>query len=244
MLHQITPSVFVSDYTEATDRPRLGYVHGTKRSLMIDAGNSADHAKEFLKELEDRGLPAPDLIGLTHWHWDHVYGLHALSALSVCTALTQAKLIEMQGWKWDEASMQERLKSGEDIPFCDEHIRVEYPDRTEIRVTTADLTFEDTLTFDLGTLTCIFRRLPNCHAEDSCVIYIPEEKILFLGDIISEDFHHGQPHYRPDCLKALIRALQSLDFTVAIHGHTEFFTKTDLLSLLETSLQGLSDKDY
>ncbi len=33
-----------------TDRPILGMVVGNNKTLMIDAGNSEDHAKYFIKE--------------------------------------------------------------------------------------------------------------------------------------------------------------------------------------------------
>lgn len=237
MLTSLTQNIFVSDYVEATDRPRLGFVRGSKFSLMIDAGNSKEHAQEFLNELKKLDLPSPDFVILTHWHWDHVYGLHALKTISICTESTQSKLIEMSGWEWTPIAMAKRLESGEDIEFCDVHIRVEYPDLSKIIVKKADLTFMDRLTLDLGQKEIRVMRLPNSHAPDSCVVLIPEDKILFLGDIISEDFHHGAPHYDRTSLGALIRALEEIDFNTAIHGHTEIFSKVELMSYLDESYQ-------
>lgn len=237
MLTSLTQNIFVSDYVEATDRPRLGYVRGSRYSLMIDAGNSKAHALEFLNDLKALDLPDPDFVILTHWHWDHVYGLHALKAVSICTESTQAKLIEMSEWEWTPSAMAKRLETGEDIEFCDVHIRVEYPDLSTIIIKKADLTFRDWLSLDLGQKEIRIMRLPNSHSPDSCVVFVPDEKILFLGDIISEDFHHGTPHYDRSSLSGLIRALDGIDFKQAIHGHTDIFSKSELMAYLDESYQ-------
>jgi glyoxylase-like metal-dependent hydrolase (beta-lactamase superfamily II) len=195
---------------------------------MIDAGNSPAHLNQFLEACLKLGLDKPDFILLTHWHWDHVFGLAESRIPSICTNLTQLKLSEMGTWKWDDESMQQRLDWGEDIEFCDINMRVEYQDCTKIKARTADITFKDELQMDCGEITVVMKHLDNDHAIDSCVIYVPEEKILFLGDIISPDYHHGEPHYTQPKFTALWENLMSYDFEIAIHGHTEFFNKQTL----------------
>ncbi|PAC80536.1 Zn-dependent hydrolase, partial [Bacillus sp. 7788] len=61
-----------------TDRPILGMVVGSNKTLMIDAGNSKEHAKYFIKETLKHENLTPDMVVLTHWHWDHIFGLPAL----------------------------------------------------------------------------------------------------------------------------------------------------------------------
>ncbi|ESU33690.1 hypothetical protein G3A_05660 [Bacillus sp. 17376] len=61
-----------------TDRPILGMVVGTERTLMIDAGNSENHANLFIDMLKEKGVDEPSYVVLTHWHWDHIFGLSAL----------------------------------------------------------------------------------------------------------------------------------------------------------------------
>lgn len=232
MLNQITPSIYVSDNEELNDRPRLGYIKGSKYALMIDAGNSPAHAQLFLDELKQLHLKDPDFVLLTHWHWDHVYGLSHLNIPSICSAKTQAKLIEMQAWQWDLISMQARLISGEDIEFCDTCIKVEYEDPKTIHVKAADIIFDKFLNIDLGDLSCLILRLDNDHAEDSSVIFIPEEKVIFLGDITSPNYHDGPEHYSLEGITKLMDALEELNFDKAIHGHTEVMSKDEWMTFL------------
>lgn len=228
MLTQITPNIYISDYDSSNDRPRLGYVKGSRYNVMIDAGNSPAHFKSFIDDCHSLGLKDPDYILLTHWHWDHVFGLSGTSIPAISSTLTQDKLKEMSHWKWDNESMNQRLITGEDIEFCDMNIRIEYANPLDIRVRKADISFESELRIDLGNQTCILKRLDNDHATDSVVIYLTEDKVLFLGDIISPDYHHGDPYYTKNKYDNLIKELFNFDFEYAIHGHTEVFTRESL----------------
>lgn len=51
-----------------TDRPILGMVVGKEKTLMIDAGNSEEHAQLFLEMLKEQNVSSPDFVALTHWH--------------------------------------------------------------------------------------------------------------------------------------------------------------------------------
>lgn len=42
-----TPRVGYLAFSEATDRPNLGYVCGKRQAIMIDAGNSPRHVWEY-----------------------------------------------------------------------------------------------------------------------------------------------------------------------------------------------------
>jgi len=228
MLTQISNSIYISDFDSSNDRPRLGYIKGSRLSVMIDAGNSPAHFNQFMQECLEHNLALPDFIILTHWHWDHVYGLSGTSIPAISSKLTQEKLIEMSHWEWDDESMKKRLLTGEDIEFCDMNIRIEYANPSSINVRLSDITFDKELIINLGDKTCLLNRIENDHAPDSVVIYVTEEKALFLGDIISPDYHHGEPHYTKKNYDNLKNELFNYDFEYAIHGHTEVFTRETL----------------
>ena len=206
---------------------------------MVDAGNSSAHARLFLSALGQQGLPTPDYIALTHWHWDHCFGLHALEGASLCSTQTNAKLAEMAQWKWDDASMAQRLRDGIEITSCDENIKKEYANSEEIAVRTADIAFSGALSLDLGGMTAQLLPLPNSHAEGSLAVFIPEERALILGDIICEDYYSSNPPaHDPEKLAQMIEALQALEFDIALYGHGEPATdsKEELLEYLKKEL--------
>ena len=233
MLVKLTEKIYYLPYSEETDRPILGYIEGDKYSLMIDAGNSKKHVELFITEIEKAGLKYPDFVAITHSHWDHTYGMHALNAVSIACVRTNEYLKTMSTWDWSDEAMEGRLKTGEDIEFCDTMIRREYPNRKEISVKTADIIFHERLSLNLGNLSCEIIKLDSSHSDDCVVVYIPEEKTIFIGDIISEDFHHGEPVYYRDKLDSLTESFRNIDFKTALFGHMEPFKKNDLIKWLE-----------
>lgn len=235
MLKKLSERIYVSDFDSSNDRPRLGYIKGSRFNLMIDAGNSPAHFNQFMEECHQLGLKEPDFILLSHWHWDHVFGLTDTMIPAICSSLTQKKLIEMSQWKWDDKSMNDRLVKGDDIEFCDINMRIEYQDCTQIRTRKADITFNSEIEIDCGDITCIMKLIDNDHAPDSCVIYIKEEKTLFLGDIISEDYHHGEPHFTQEKFYPMWETIFAYDINYAIHGHTDIFNKQTLKDFYEES---------
>jgi len=240
-LKRLTERIWYQEADEKTDRPVLGYISGEKSSLMVDAGNSREHAALMLDGLVRCGLPYPRYVAITHWHWDHCYGMCGIDAVSVANLETNLKLIEMTTWEWTDRSMARRIETGEDILFCDENIRREYPDRSRIDVRTADIIFDGILEFDLGGVTCILMKLPNSHSEDSIIVYVPEEKVVFLGDITSEDFHNSTGSHHREKLGMLIEALEWLDFEIGVHGHDEPRSKEYVLGYLREDLELLGE---
>ncbi|WP_256204325.1 hypothetical protein [Planococcus faecalis] len=47
MLNKLSESIYYLSNQDDRERPALGLVCGEKHSLIIDAGNSTQHAKEF-----------------------------------------------------------------------------------------------------------------------------------------------------------------------------------------------------
>ena len=219
-----------------TDRPSLGCVHGARRTLLVDGGNSPDHLALMLREMARTGLPAPDVAAVTHAHWDHVFGLCALSAPVIACEQTQEQLARMSAWAWTLPAMEARLRTGEDILFCHENMLKEYPDPGKICVRTADVVFDDCLTLDLGGCEVRLLRLENSHAAGCVVVYVPGDKVIFLGDILYEDLHHTPPCYHRARFEALRRALDALDFDTAVPGHQPPLTRSELARDLDAAL--------
>lgn len=233
---QLSDRILYLSHEERTDRPSLGYIRGDHASLMIDAGNSPAHAALFLQRCQALGLPAPRYVGLTHWHWDHTYGLCGIDAAAIACEQTNRQLKRMQGWEWTDQAMQDRLASGEEVSFCDENIRREYADPRQIAVRTADIVFEDSLTLDLGGMTCRILRVGGPHSQDSVVFYIPEQKVLFLGDADCDACYGYDPAAHPVKLRALADRLTQLDFEIGIPAHDTRQTRRTLVRYWESEL--------
>ena len=78
--------------------------------------------------------------------------------------------------------MSKRIETKEDILFCSEMIKREYPDRSKIKIAGADTVFDGKLILDLGGITCELIHSKGPHSDDSVICFVPSEKALFLGD--------------------------------------------------------------
>ena len=94
-LQQLGANTWIFPQDPGKDRPNLGYVRGEKMALAIDAGHSSSHVEDFYEALDREGLPLPDLTVITHWHWDHTYGMHAVHGRTIARPETNRHLLEI-----------------------------------------------------------------------------------------------------------------------------------------------------
>ena len=232
-LIKVTDRLYYLPHYEKNDWCTIGLVIGDDHVLMLDSGASRRHVEMFMQQLEENNLPKPDLCFLTHWHWDHTYGLaHLQNVTSFATKNTNELLKKMQGWGWSDEDMKNRIETGEDLAFSYPHINDEYPDKSEIKISTATVVFKENLTIDLGGVTVKLKVLENSHSYDCAVAYIQEEKCIFLGDIHYEDLLPKQPVYYADSHSKLITGLRKFDFDKVLSGHQMLMTNVDLYAQL------------
>ena len=235
-LIKVSDRLYYLPHYEKNDWCTVALVIGDNHVMMLDSGASRRHVEMFMQQLEENSLPKPDLCFLTHWHWDHTYGLaHIDGVTSFATKATNDLLKKMQGWGWSDEEMKERLKTGEDLEFSYPHINDEYPDKSQIKIASATVEFKEELKIDLGGVTVQLKTLENSHSYDCAVAYIPEEKCIFLGDIHYEDLLPLQPVYYADSHEKLITALRKFDFDKVLSGHQMLMNNVELFSQLSSA---------
>lgn len=229
-LIKVSKDCYYTTATKESDRPTLGYIRGNKYSLMIDAGTSKYHVSKYNKIIIEEGLKKPNKTLITHWHWDHSFGINALESKSIALKLTQDKLIEMSEWEWTDQAMKLRLERKEDIEFADTNIRKEYSDLSEIKVSLADVVFEDEIIFDLGDKKVIAKHVESPHSNDCVIVYVPSDKVVYVADAISVDYYNDN-YLDKDKMLSLHKYLESLDFEICVTGHNNHFEREKTLSV-------------
>jgi glyoxylase-like metal-dependent hydrolase (beta-lactamase superfamily II) len=211
-----------------TDRPILGMVAGNERTLMIDAGNSEAHANLFNDMLKEQGVDEPSFVVLTHWHWDHIFGLSALgNTVSISSKKTRNDIEKLLPLSWSNEALDQRVAEGTEIEFCANAIKQEFPDQRDITITLPEMTFEGEIEIDLGGITCIIKHVVGDHAEDSVVVYVKEEKILFLADSIYPDIFSAKDNYTVEGTRDLLRKIEVFDADTYILSHSGIISKKE-----------------
>lgn len=219
MLKKLGEYAYYMPHDHSTDRPALGLIVGQNCSLIVDGGNSAAHAEEFLREVSALGVPEPRYLAVTHWHWDHTFGIDRMNLTTIVHTLTQEKLRWMGTLSWDDASLEQRVKEGTEIEFCAVNIKKEHPDRDAIHIRLADIAYDGSLTVDLGGITCHIFLLGGEHSPDSTVIYSPEAKVMFLGDGLCQEMSTGEWSYDLADVKERFDKIKDLPCDWYVNSH-------------------------
>lgn len=233
---QLTNRVYYSMFDQEADRPVLGYVKGEKYSVMVDAGNSQKHVESFYEALDREGLKKPDMVVITHWHWDHTFGMHAVEGITIAHEKTNVKLGEMAKWEWTDSDMKKRLEETVEIEFADTSIRKEYSRLSQIRVVTSDLSFGESMEIDLSDVSAELYHVVSPHSEDCVCILIPQERVLFIGDAVGVDYYN-HCFLDKEKLRSLIGAVKALDFDICVMGHAEPMSKQNILNIMDSLLE-------
>lgn len=223
-LHKFSKHIWYTDYEAERDRPVLGYIRGEKYAVAVDAGHSKTHLDEFYELLKKNDLPLPALTIITHWHWDHSFAMHAINGLSIANRKTDQYLkdfIARRSPEHDKEFLQ-----------LDPSIALEYADDKKIIVVEADIVYDEKLLLDAGNVGIEVFEAVSPHTDDATLVYVKEDKVLFLGDAISGVFPTWVAD--PDKREALCQIIEKTDAEYCIGGHWDIWKKPDLLNELRS----------
>lgn len=224
-LTQVSPHVYWLPPDPRTDRPSLGAVVGSKGTLLLDAGNSPAHITIMLDALAALHAPAPRYCVLTHWHWDHVFGAQALAIPLIAQRSTARELRKQASYDWSDEALDARVQNGLEIEFCAGMIKAEWPDRSDLRIVIPDILFDDGVTFDLGDARVDVAHVGGDHAADSSIVYIQDDRVLFLGDALYDAIYAPERYYTTEKLFPLLDRVLAYNAEWFIQGHHETVEK-------------------
>ncbi|KIL53467.1 hydrolase glyoxylase [Jeotgalibacillus alimentarius] len=78
---------------------------------------------------------------------------------------------------------------------------------------------EQSLTIDLGNKLCVLEKINSTHTDDATIVYVPDEKVLFLGDCAYGTTTDSLFHYKQSLLEPMIKDIQKYDADHYLLGH-------------------------
>ncbi len=168
-LEQLADGVYA--FTAEGD-PNVGCIVGTDAILAIEARATPFMAQRWIDVIRDRvsDLPFGDLV-LTHYHAVRTLGASAFDPRRIVAHVETARLIEERGsqdWASEQGRMP-RLFAGAD---------------TIRGLTRPTDTFEEVLALELGNRRVELRHLGRGHTSGDLVVWLPDERICFAGDLV------------------------------------------------------------
>jgi glyoxylase-like metal-dependent hydrolase (beta-lactamase superfamily II) len=179
----------------------LGVIVGSQRMLLVDTGSSPSQGRALrasLGAVGDRPLAA---VVVTHWHYDHAFGLAAFADIRrIAHESLRGRLLSAEA----AAEAQRLGVDPEELGLPN----------VEIAVATA---------LDLGDRRVEIAHLGRGHTDGDLVIVVPDADLLFAGDLIESA---GPPSFGPDSmpeewpgtLDAVIGLMKATTLVVPGHG--------------------------
>lgn len=194
-----------------------GLVVGRDGALVIDTLISAKEADRFLADIRKVTDKPVKYVVNTHHHLDHAWGN--------CQFVKQGAAVIAH-----ENALAHKPEDERALAHPEQHgLAPKDLDGTTLQGPT--ITFTDSKTIDLGDVTVELRYPGPTHSNDSITAYVPQDKVIFVGDIL---FTHYHPFLAEGDLVNWQKVLGELEQTPAtkiIPGHGPVSGKSDLAQM-------------
>lgn len=208
--------------------------------LVVDSHSRPSAAKSLIAQLRKLTFTPVRYVVDTHFHSDHYQGNEAYlsawpaSAQIISSELTREAIehIGIPRIRNEIAILPRQIAARRDsLAGAPDSVRARLADRIrnderylgELRamhVVLPDVTFDRSLVIRRGTVTVQILWLGRGHTDGDVVVYLPGERVIATGDLITGTAPYMADGYPYDWIKTL-QAVERLDFDVALGGHGE-----------------------
>ncbi|GAB5493158.1 MAG: MBL fold metallo-hydrolase [Phototrophicaceae bacterium] len=221
-LESIASSVYIfpRDETPNTIQPNIGVIKLYNQTILIDAGNSPRHARQITTAINENFLPPVRTIILTHHHWDHSFGLASFKARNIIAhEKTNAYLSDYKNRDWNAAGLRQEIKQNPKREISNNAMIDAIFDWRAFQIAKPTITFSKTLTLYLEEMVIELEHVGGIHADDSIVIRLPEQGVMFLGDSYYPKPYHLRDEGDEDLHLPLLEKFLADDYDIYIDGH-------------------------
>ena len=125
------------------------------------------------------------LLLITHFHWDHVCGASYIPSLMLSGFITAGKIKQMQQINWEKKTLEQMVQANVLSEWSYINMVKEQQLRNEKLVfRNPDMLIEGKIVIPCGDFNCVYETIQGCHCEEQYIIFVPKEKIIFIGDVL------------------------------------------------------------
>lgn len=242
-------AIMHDDATDAWPHGNTGVIVTREGVVVIDSTYLPSRARAdiaLIRKVTDK--PVRYLV-MTHWHFDHNNGnsayRDAFPEVTIVSERLTRGYIELNNTWWPRMStapMSERRASmgklevqlatgkdpdGKDLTAADKtkiekyvrQRRSEMEELSTLRAVAPDLVFDNELTLDLGGRRIELRDRGRANSPHDVTIYLPQDRILFTGDIVVQSPLPYVGASWPVSWIGVLRDLEALPAAAIVPGH-------------------------
>jgi glyoxylase-like metal-dependent hydrolase (beta-lactamase superfamily II) len=221
-LEQLAPRVYLfpRDETPNTIQPNIGLIELSDQTILIDSGNSSRHARKIQTALDVAGLPPIKTIILTHHHWDHSFGLASFNPSQIISHTLCAKYLrEYAQREWNPVVLREEIALNPKREIGNNAIIDAISDWHNFRIALPNMSFNRKLNLYFDELRIELSYVGGRHADDSIIVRLPEQKLIFLGDSYYPPPYHLREEEDVDLDIPMLESFLEQDYDIYVDGH-------------------------
>jgi len=245
-LEPIAPSVYIfpRDETPDTIQPNIGVIRLKRQTVLIDSGNSPRHARQILAAVNGNLLPPVRTIILTHHHWDHSFGAASFNVNQVIAHEKCASYLKAYAEReWSATVLREEIAENPKREISNNAMIDAISDWRDFQIVVPTMTFSSTMTLYLDELTIELEHVGGRHADDSIVVRLPEQRVMFIGDSYYPEPYYLRAEGDEDLALPMLNRFLEDDYDIYVDGHGEPRTHGEFGKMIawEKGRQGITD---
>lgn len=221
-----------------------GFVDLGDQTIVFDTFNT-QQAAEDLRAIAEKTTNRPvTWVINSHWHGDHIRGNQVFkNSRIISSQLTYEKMKElhparMEKQKNDLQGLRDYIQSLEEKQDSPPQ-QIEFLREMEASLSTLELvlphqTFQEEITFHGSERSAKLFTLGGGHSYCDSMLYIPGEKVIFMGDLLFVD---TDPSFfeesNPEKWIEILENVSTLAIEIAIPGHGPVGSKLNIFQLRE-----------
>ncbi|MGI2730955.1 MBL fold metallo-hydrolase [Bacillus cytotoxicus] len=216
--------------------------------LVFDSFTTPSAGYELRRQAEDiTGKKIKYLIN-SHFHGDHVFGNQAFTDATIISTSTTKKLCkenneigdlekEIEEMESYLDSLRNQIEENQDIIIKDSltnqfnEMSKVLDDLPRMKIVLPSVIFEEKLIIEGSKRSVELYCLGGGHTPSDTFMYLPKEKIAFMGDLVTEELH--LPIYNPKEFSSILEKVEEMDIETFVPGHGNVGNKGLLYTLSE-----------
>ena len=225
-----------------------GFIDLGQEVIVFDTFTTPNAARDLRRIAEEITQKEVKYVLNSHYHGDHTFGNQVFEdAIIISTVITRDlhkeknKIHDINNEKEETSKylsqLENRMKTENDsilrasIERQINEMEKVYEAIPELRTVLPNLTFEDKLVIHGEDRTVEFCCYGGGHTPSDAFLYLPKEKIAFMGDIVLENLH--PPVFNSQMFINNLTKVSQMDIERIVTGHGGIVTKKQICVMIQ-----------
>jgi glyoxylase-like metal-dependent hydrolase (beta-lactamase superfamily II) len=249
VVHEVSENVYAAIHSNGGWQTcNSGIIDLGGSTLLFDTGLTPQSANDLNEASIQLTGKEPEYIVNSHYHNDHIRGNQSFQESIIISSSQIRDLIDSKGREEIESDKKHATQQLNNInelrksekPEDRAYVELFQPywegiitSLSSLELRLPMLTFTESLTLHGSDKTAILTSFSNGHSDNDCILFLPDERVMFCGDLLFAGCHPYLGDGYPDSWLMILDQLKEMNAEVLIPGHGYVGAPEDLALMRE-----------